>query len=122
MAKACSMVYIVCLFMKMHLLALLQDDCLDLVRCAFLRKLFACLRNITVFSQHLRPIKSAVLPILIYWQNSNIGPIYRPGRYISLSLLMCANSFKFLEFSEYSKMEILIDKDMNLSKLLGVPN
>jgi len=31
---ACSMVYLICLFMKMHLLALLQDNCLDLVRCA----------------------------------------------------------------------------------------
>jgi len=34
-----SMVYLVCLFMKPHLLALLQDNYLDLLRCAFLRKL-----------------------------------------------------------------------------------
>jgi len=32
------MVHLVCLFMKLHLPALLQDDCLDLLRCAFLRK------------------------------------------------------------------------------------
>jgi len=40
------MVRLVCLFMNMHLLALLRDSCLDLVRCAFLRKLFVCMRNI----------------------------------------------------------------------------
>ena len=34
----CSVVHLVCLFMKMHLLALLQDNCLDLVLCAFLCK------------------------------------------------------------------------------------
>jgi len=49
------MVHLVRLFMKMHLLALLQDNCLDLARCAFLHKLSA-------FCQHvLRLIKSAVL-------------------------------------------------------------
>jgi len=60
------------LFMKTHLLALLHDNCLDLVRCAFLRKLSACVRNITAFCQHL--------------PNPNIGPIYWPGRYIGVSL------------------------------------
>jgi len=54
-AGACFVVHLVCLFMKMHLLvlALLQDNCLDLVRCVFLRKLFVCVRNITAFCQHL---------------------------------------------------------------------
>jgi len=33
------MVHLVCLFVKMHLLALLQDNCLNLVCCAFLHKL-----------------------------------------------------------------------------------
>jgi len=69
------MVHLVCLFMKTHLLALLQDDCLDLVCCAFLRKLSTCLRNITVFCQHLlRPIISAILA------NTDISvkPKYRP--------------------------------------------
>ena len=62
MANTCSMVGLVCLFMKTHLLALLQDSCLDLVHCAFWHKLSACMRNITVFYQHLlRLIKSAVL-------------------------------------------------------------
>ena len=38
MADMCSMVHLACLFVKMHLLALLQDNCLDLVCCA------SCLR------------------------------------------------------------------------------
>jgi len=37
-ADICFMVPFVCLLMKTHLLALLQDNCLDLVRCAFLHK------------------------------------------------------------------------------------
>jgi len=40
-AKVCYMVDLVCFFMKTHLLALLQDNCLDLVHCAFLNKLSA---------------------------------------------------------------------------------
>jgi len=56
------MVHLVCLFMKMHLLALVQANCLDLVLCAFVRKLSGCVKNIMVFCQHpLRPIKLAVL-------------------------------------------------------------
>jgi len=51
-ADARCMVHLVCLFMKTHLLALPQDNCLDLVRCAFLRKLSACVRNIAAFCQH----------------------------------------------------------------------
>ena len=62
MADTYLMVDLVCLFMTMHLLALLQGNCLDLVRCASLRKLSACVRNITAFCEHhLRLIKSAVL-------------------------------------------------------------
>jgi len=53
MADVCSMVHLVCLFIKMHLLALLQDNCLDLVCRAFLRKLSACVRNIAAYCQHL---------------------------------------------------------------------
>jgi len=45
------MIHLVCLFMKTHLLELLQDNCVDLVCCAFLRKLSARMRNITVFCQ-----------------------------------------------------------------------
>jgi len=45
-ANTCFMVHLVCLFMKMHLLALmLQGSCVDSVHCAFLRKLFRCVRN-----------------------------------------------------------------------------
>jgi len=36
-----------------HLLALLQANCLDLVRCAFLHKLSACVRHITAFCQYV---------------------------------------------------------------------
>ena len=61
-ADACSTVHLVCLFMKTHLLVLLQGNCLDLVHCTFLHKLSACMRNMTAFCQHLlRTIKSAVL-------------------------------------------------------------
>jgi len=35
MANACFMVHLVCLFMKAYLQMLLQDNCLDLVHCAF---------------------------------------------------------------------------------------
>jgi len=51
MADTCSMVHLVCLLMKMHLLVLLQDNCLDLRCCAFLHKLSAWVRNITAFRQ-----------------------------------------------------------------------
>ena len=87
-ADACFIVDLVCLFMKTHLLALLQDNCLDLVHYAFLRKLSGCVRNITAFCQLLlRPIKSAVLADTDISVNPNIGPIYRPGQYIDLSLV-----------------------------------
>jgi len=73
-AGACSMVHLVCLFMKTHLLALLQNNCLDLVHCACLCKLSACVRNITAFCQHLlRPIISAVLAV------TDISPVTRGG-------------------------------------------
>jgi len=67
MADARSMVHLVCLLMKTHLLALLQHSCLDLVHCAFLRKLFACVTTTTAFCQHL--LYRPVWPI----------PTYRPG-------------------------------------------
>ena len=54
------MVHLVCLFMKTHLLALLDDNCLDLVRYAFLRKLSACVRNIAEFCQHLLEADTAI--------------------------------------------------------------
>ena len=38
MADACFMVHLICLFMKTHLLMLLQDVCLELLSCVFLRK------------------------------------------------------------------------------------
>jgi len=50
--------------MKTHLLALLQDNCLDLVHCAFLHKLSAYARNIIVFCQHLlRPSAKRTLKV-----------------------------------------------------------
>jgi len=39
-----------CFFMKTHLIALLQDNCLDLIRCAFKHKLPGCMTNISVSS------------------------------------------------------------------------
>jgi len=63
MADSCSMVNLVCLFMKMHLLSLLQDNCLDMFRCAFLHKLSGCVRNISVLSKLLHQL---FWPMLIY--------------------------------------------------------
>jgi len=78
----CSMVHLVCLFMKMHLLALLQDNCHDLLRCAFLCKLSSCVTNTKAFCQHLlRLIKSAILADT----DISAKPKYRPGQYNSLS-------------------------------------
>jgi len=41
-ADTYSIVHLVCLFIRMHLLALRQADYVDLVHCAFLHKLSAC--------------------------------------------------------------------------------
>jgi len=58
------------LFMKLYLLALLQDNCLDLVRFVFLCKL-------SVFCQHLlKLIKLAVLADT----DILVKPKYWPGR------------------------------------------
>jgi len=74
-ADVSSMVNFVCLFMKTHLQALLQKNCLDLLCCAFLRKLSGCMSNITASCQHLlRPIKSAVLAD----SDISVKPKYRP--------------------------------------------
>ena len=60
---------------KTHMLALLQDNCLDLLHCAFLCKLSACLRNITAFCQDLlRPIISVVLVDT----DTSVKPKYQP--------------------------------------------
>jgi len=74
-ADTCSMVHLVCLFMTKHMLALLQDNCLDLVCCAFLRKLSTCVRNLTAFCQQL--LRAKILAILT---NTDIlvKPKYRP--------------------------------------------
>ena len=84
-ADACSMVRWVCLFMKMHLLVLLQGNFLDLLCCAFLSKLSGCMRDLIAFCQHLlRLIYLPFWPIPIYQQNPNIGWLYWPGQYIGL--------------------------------------
>ena len=97
--SVCFMVNLVCLFMKTQLLALLQDNCLDLVCCDFLHKLSGCVRNITAFCQHLlRP--SAVL-VNIYIQ---VKPKFRLGRYIGLSLFeSCCSGMHYM----FSSMCIL---------------
>jgi len=77
-ADARSTVNLVCLFMKPQLLALLQDNCLDMLRCAFLRKLSGCVWNITAFCQLLlRPIISAVLADTDISVKPRYRPIYR---------------------------------------------
>ena len=78
-AGARSMVNLVCLFMKPHLLALFYDNCLDLLRCAFLRKLSGCVRDITAFCQLL------LRPTISFWPIS-VKPIYR-----SISSFFIAN-------------------------------
>ena len=71
-------VNLVCFFMKLHLLVLLQDNCLDLLRCVFLRKLSGCVRNITAFCQHLlRPIKYTILANTDILVKPKHWPIYR---------------------------------------------
>jgi len=56
----------------------------DLLRCAFMRKLSGCVRNITAFCQHLlRLMKSATLADT----DISVKRNYRPGRYISQSLI-----------------------------------
>jgi len=77
MADVCFMLHFVCLFMKTHLVALLQDNCRDLVHCAFLCKFSGCVRNITAFCQHpLRLIKSAKRPIPIF-HDISVKPKYQ---------------------------------------------
>jgi len=64
------------LFIKTHLLALLQGSYLDLVHCAFLCKLSGCVKNIIMFYQHLlRLIKLAVLADT----NILVKPKYQPN-------------------------------------------
>jgi len=71
-ADMCFMVDLVCLFMKMYLLALLQGNCLDLFHCAFLRKLLGSVRNITALCQHL-------LMAVLTDTDISVKPKYRPG-------------------------------------------
>ena len=104
-ADPCSMVHLVCLFMKTHLLALLQSDCLDLVHCV-LCKLSVCVRNITVFCQHLlRPIQLAVLADtdklvkLKYWL------IYQS---ISSYFVILTTAHAFVCFFKYSQKWALL--------------
>jgi len=63
----------------------------DLLRCAFLRKLSVCMRNVAVFCQHLlRPI-TAVLADAGAWVKPKYRPIYRPGQYIGRSLIFISD-------------------------------
>jgi len=95
------MVYLVCLFMKTHLLVLdlLQDNCLDLLCCAFLHKLSGYMRNITVFCRHLLwPILSAFLA------NTDISvkPKYQPKiGIISVNPYKLSLSFSHIRIASY---------------------
>jgi len=75
MADACFMVHLVFLFLKMHLLALLQDNYPEVVRCAFLRKLSGCIRNITAICQHLMRL---IKPVVLADTDISVKPKYRP--------------------------------------------
>jgi len=94
MADVCCMVHLVCLFMKMHLLALLQDNCIYLVRCAFLHKLSVCVGNITVFCQHL-------LNLIIADVDISAKPKYWPD----ISVYLCSKQLLFpTNVPAYSKI------------------
>jgi len=71
----CSIVHLFCLFMKTHLLALLQDNYLDLLCCAFLSKLSGCVRNITAFCQHLLKL---MLSGVLADTDISVKPKYQP--------------------------------------------
>ena len=75
------MVHLVCLFMKTHLVALLQDNCLHLLRCTFLRKLSACVRNITASCQHLQYVGR-------FGRYRHIGETQISARYVGLYLFL----------------------------------
>ena len=76
-ADTCSVVHLVCLLMKTHLLALLRDNCLDLICCAFLCKLSASCQNL------LRLIKAVILADT----DILVKPQYQPGRYILADII-----------------------------------
>jgi len=86
MADACTMVYVVCLFMKTHLLALLQDNCLDLIRCAFLHKLSGCVRNITVLTTPTEADKIGHFGRYLYIGKTQISAQYISQADISVCL------------------------------------
>ena len=83
-ANGWFIIHLVCLFMKVYLLALLQDNCLDLVRCAFLYKLSGCVRNVKAFCQHLLR--------LIYWWNPNLNFLQLQQCYLCVQCF-ATNSF-----------------------------
>jgi len=88
----CFILHLVCLFMKMHLPALLQGNCLDLVRCAFLRKLSGCILStpeaeVDKIGRFGRFYTDIPIPIYLYIDDIsiyryryiyrwNIGPMY----------------------------------------------
>jgi len=76
MPNAFSMVHLIYLLMKTYLLVLLQDNCLDLVRCAFLHKSSDGVRSITVLSTctEARPISPTLANT-----NISVKPKYRSG-------------------------------------------
>jgi len=69
------MLYLVYLFMETHLLTLLQDNCLELFCCAFLRKLSACVRNI--HNSILSTPTDAILADTDILVKPKYSPIYR---------------------------------------------
>jgi len=76
MADAFSMVDLVCVFMKTYLVALLQDNCLDLVHCAFLRQVvYICEEYNSILST---PTKADLINLLAN-TNISVKPTYHPN-------------------------------------------
>ena len=87
--SSCLLVY------ETHLLALLQGNCLDLVRCAFLRKLSGRVKNIAEFCQHLL-------------EADKIGRFGR-YRFADISLLSNAvNQQKKIQFASSCKCKLYV--------------
>jgi len=104
-ADACFMINLVCLFMKTHLLALLQDNCW-LASLCFPAQVVWKRRNITAFCQQLlKPIKSAVLA------DTDISVNPKIGRYIGRSLMI------FLPFGWKWQVLALLSQQCRLARV-----
>jgi len=87
------MVNLVCLFVKPHLLALLQDNYVDLVRCVFLRKLSGMREeHNSVLSTPTEADK-----IGCFGRYRYIGETQISAQYIGLSLVFALHFKKYVQ-------------------------